>query len=311
MPSLALPSYKRQQLLLEFAAIRSKCPEGIYLAPEAANPAIWSGIFFAREGPYASAILRFEIVFPPAYPDIGPSINFSTEIFHPLLVPLTTYTFGAGALDPNATLNSSEADRLKPGSFNLREAFPTWYTGSSNDARSARSSSIGSGSFDEVAPTQDQGVPAQAGAQEDGLKKEKRTLPAVMQYLKRAFEDASFLDNLSPRAAVNTNAWHAWRAHRGLPKLGSRSISPASAESGRTPLSPRLDPGDWNWDGVWESRVKNGIEESMSDAVLFGSKNNRPAASMSGPIKFAKNDDDKIQDIQDAMLRALGMEATT
>lgn len=308
MPSLApLPSYRRQQLLLEFATIKSQCPEGIYLSPGAANPAVWSGVFFVREGPYASAVLRFEIAFPPAYPDAGPSVNFSTEMFHPLLVPLTTYTFAAGALDPNA-LSSNETERLKPGSFNLREAFPTWCA-SIHDGRSARSSSIGDGSLGEVPPTLDQHVSTQARARDDDAEKEAQTLQAVIQYVKRAFEDAKFLDSLPPRAAVNTNAWHAWRAHRGLPKLGSRSISPASAESGRTPLSPRLDPGDWNWDGVWESRVDNGIKESVSDAVLFGSKNSRLVASTLGPIKFVSNDDDKTQQIQDAMLRAFGVEA--
>ncbi|KAK5098633.1 hypothetical protein LTR70_002521 [Exophiala xenobiotica] len=254
------------------------------------------------------SVLRFEIAFPPTYPDAGPSINFSTELFHPLLVPLTTYTFAAGALDPNATLNSSETERLKPGSFNLREAFPIWYANKS-DRRSAWSSSIGSGPFAESVSTRDRVLPAHAEMKEDVTKKETQTLQAVLQYVKQAFEDVQFLDSLPPRAAVNANAWHAWRAHRGLPKLGSRSTSPASAESGRTPLSPRLDPGDWNWDGVWESRVKNGIEESMSDAVLFGSKSNRPATSTSGPIKFGKNDDVKTQEIQSGMLRALGMEA--
>lgn len=307
MSSLALPSYGRQQLLLEFATIKARCPEGIYLSPGPANPAIWSGVLFVREGPYASAVLRFEIAFPPAYPDAGPSINFSTELFHPLLVPLTTYTFAAGALDPNATLSSRETERLKPGSFNLREAFPLWYA-NKNDRRSARSSSIGSGLSTESVSTKDRVLPAHATTKEDIAKTETQTLQAVLQYVKQAFEDAQFLDSLPPRAAVNTNAWHAWRAHRGLPKLGSRSTSPASAESGRTPLSPRLDPGDWNWDGVWESRVKNGIEESMSDAILFGSKSNRPVTSTSGPIKFAKNDDDKTQEIQTKMLRALGME---
>jgi len=308
MPSLALPSFRRQQLLLEFAAIKSKCPEGIYLAPGAGNPAVWSGVLFVHDGPYASAILRFEVVFPPTYPDAGPSINFSTEMFHPLLVPLTTYTFAAGALDPNATLSSSETERLKPGSFNLREGFPSWYSNIS-DIRSARSSSIGSAYAEESAST---GVrdSVQVEAQEDGAGKEARNLQAVLQYTKRAFEDATLLDGLPLRAAVNTNAWHAWRAHRRLPRLESRSVSPVSADSGRSPLSARLNQGDWNWDGVWESRVKNGIEESMSDAVLFGSKNNRPAASISDPIKFAKNDDDKTLEIQGVIIRALGMEVT-
>lgn len=36
-------------------------------------------------------------------------------------------------------------------------------------------------------------------------------------------------------------------------------------------LSPgRRKPGEWNWEGVWEDRVKKGIKASLSDPVLFG-----------------------------------------
>lgn len=29
-------------------------------------------------------------------------------------------------------------------------------------------------------------------------------------------------------------------------------------------------PGEWNWEGVWEERVRRGVEASQSDAVLYG-----------------------------------------
>jgi hypothetical protein len=29
-------------------------------------------------------------------------------------------------------------------------------------------------------------------------------------------------------------------------------------------------PGEWNWEGVWEDRVKNGISNSLSEPVMFG-----------------------------------------
>lgn len=277
-----LPSFRRQQLLLEFAAIKAKCPEGIYLAPEAENPAVWSGVFFVREGPYSAAILRFDLTFHATYPDTGPALNFTTEIFHPLLVPLTTYTFAAGAIDPNTTLSASDTERLSPGSFNLRYGFPSWYLKS----QSGKAISIASIEQDD---------------------EQKHSLQSILQYVKRSFEDAEFLDSLPIRAAVNTNAWHAWRFHRGLPKLGSRSMSPASMESSHTPLSPGRAPSDWNWDGVWESRVKNGIEESISDAQLFGTKQNRTANSIPGSIKFAKFDDERVMDVQTAIMKAFGM----
>ncbi len=29
-------------------------------------------------------------------------------------------------------------------------------------------------------------------------------------------------------------------------------------------------PGEWNWDGVWEVRVRKGVDNSVAEAVLFG-----------------------------------------
>lgn len=295
---ISLPSYRRQQLLLEFAAIKSKCPEGIYLSPAPTNPISWSGVFFVRQGPYSGTVLRFEVSFPASYPDVGPSLNFSTEVFHPLLVPLTTYTFAAGALDPNATLSPGETERLPPGSFNLRECFPDWYPGRDNQHVASSSSPRETLRRDDI-KIGSKGSQTQVA--------NPLRLIALLNYVKQAFEEAGFLDALPLRAAVNTNAWHAWRAHRSLPKLGSRSISPASAESGITPLSPGKTPGDWNWDGVWESRVRNGMEESISDAVLFGSKNNRATNMSVSHIRFAKNDDEQTRNIQDAMIQAIGI----
>lgn len=299
-PSL-LPSFRQQRLLLEYATIKVRCPEGIYLTPSALNASVWTGIYFVRAGPYSSAILRFEISFPLTYPEAGPLITFSTEIFHPLLVPLTTYTFASGAIDPNATLGATESRRLPPGSFHLREAFPSWY-GPDHDRASMRSASLGVTSFEQSAT---QSLPHESPTSEYV----KPTLLDVLQYLKRAFEDTILLDNLPVRAAVNPNAWHAWRAHRGLPKLASRSISPASVESERTPLSPGRSPSDWNWDGVWESRVHDAIEESMSDAALFSSKSGRPANSMGGLIRFERLDDEKLEQIQQLMVTALGVDS--
>lgn len=302
---ISLPTYKRQQFLLEFAAIKSRCPEGIYLSPAPTDPTLWAGVFFVREGPYGGAVLRFDIVFPMSYPDAGPSLSFSTEIFHPLLVPLTTYTFAAGALDPNATVSSSEAERLPPGSFNLRECFPDWYNGD-GDQKDLRPSSAGGSLVSRTLDGQLQKMRDIDSTHLDTAPSRPRLI-ILLEYVKRAFEDVAFLDALPLRAAVNTNAWHAWRAHRGLPKLGSRPISPASADSGRTPLSPGKTPGDWNWDGVWESRVRNGTEESVSDAVLFGSKHTRAPNLSSGHVRFTKKDDDQTLEIQAAMLQALGI----
>lgn len=34
-------------------------------------------------------------------------------------------------------------------------------------------------------------------------------------------------------------------------------------------------PGEWNWGGVWEERVRRGVEASQSEAVLYGNASGR------------------------------------
>ena len=304
MPDLILPSsYRRQQHLLEYAAIKTRCPEGLYLSPTQADPAKWAGVYFVREGPYASAVIHIELWFPETYPEYGPDLALSTEIFHPLVVPLTTYTFASGALDPGTTFSSSEVERLSPGSFNLRHEFGLWYQAQ----RKGTSEQI----FNSSAAPQDANhreIETPVSTEQTSATTTADRLLEVLRYVKDAFEDPTFLDELPLDAAVNTNAWHAWRAHRGLPKAGSRSTSPVSIESSRNPLSPGKNPSEWNWEGVWESRVRNGIEESINDITLFGSKNAR-IVKPSGPIRFTKLDDEKSEEIQQHMMRALGMKS--
>lgn len=77
-------------------------------------------------GPYASAILRFHIRFPPSYPDLPPLVTFTTDIFHPLIVPLTTYTFSTGSSNEDP-VSATDEERLPPGGFSLRHGFPHWF----------------------------------------------------------------------------------------------------------------------------------------------------------------------------------------
>lgn len=49
------------------------------------------------------------------------------------------------------------------------------------------------------------------------------------------------------------------------------------------------------------------MEESISDAVLFGSKNNRAMNTSTGHIRFVKIDDERTQEIQNAMVQAVGI----
>jgi hypothetical protein len=111
-------------------------------------------------GPYASAILRFQIRFPPSYPDLPPLVKFNTDIFHPLLVPLTTYTFTTGSSDTD-TVSATDEERLPPGGFSLRHGFPHWFGRARRSAaNSAASSRNVSGSAPENArpPTLDDEV---------------------------------------------------------------------------------------------------------------------------------------------------------
>ena len=77
-------------------------------------------------GPYAPAVLRFHVSFPTDYPESPPVITFTTDIFHPLVTPLTTYSHFAGTQNSD-TRSASDEERLPPGGFSLRYGFPSWF----------------------------------------------------------------------------------------------------------------------------------------------------------------------------------------
>ena len=83
----------------------------------------------------------------------------------------------------------------------------------------------------------------------------------VLQYLKHSFDDESALDTLPLEAAGNSGAWKAWRAYR-------RTYNPYSS----TPaLEHWAKPQDeWSWDGVWEMRVRKGVDASIAESTLYG-----------------------------------------
>lgn len=82
----------------------------------------------------------------------------------------------------------------------------------------------------------------------------------ILDYIRSTFDDELVLDSLPVEVAGNPGAWHAWQAHRrGGPRGQLKRGSPQA----------RL-PGDWHWDGIWARRVKDEIENSHSEPMLFG-----------------------------------------
>jgi hypothetical protein len=53
-------------------------------------------------------------------------VIFTTDIFHPLIVPLTTYTFTTGSSSDDP-VSARDEERLPPGGFSLRHGFPHWF----------------------------------------------------------------------------------------------------------------------------------------------------------------------------------------
>ncbi|KAF2864329.1 hypothetical protein K470DRAFT_1600 [Piedraia hortae CBS 480.64] len=235
-----MAAFAHQRLCMEYLALKHACPKGIYLVP-ANDPLCWEGVMFVRKGPYANAILRFTIDFGTTYPERPPVITFGSDVFHPLVTPLTTYTRSSrdAATD---TVSAADGERLPPGGFALQHGFPEWCAG-------------GEG-----------GVPSSP------------QIIQVLQYLHLSFDTEAVIDSIPLSVAANSGAWHAWKSFRIKSNSGrsSPAISLASGGSVRGGDSPRQQPGgarrpgEWNWQGVWEDRVKRSIATSNSDQMLYG-----------------------------------------
>ena len=214
-------------------------------------------------------MLRFQLEFPDEYPHAPPTVTFLSDVFHPLVTPLTTYSHSSrdtGA-DP---ASAADRDRLPPGGLSLRHGFPEWFE------------ATGDGVENKAAPTE-AGQDAGATESHDGRTKAPPTPPLtveVLQYIRIVFDTNAVLDSIPLEAAANTGAWHAWKSYRAK-ILGARTASPHSRSpsetSGRS-VSPRQQqqpggarrPGEWNWQGVWEDRVRKSVQASNSELALYG-----------------------------------------
>lgn len=230
-------------------------------------------------------MLRFHISFPPSYPSLPPLVTFSTDVFHPLLTPLTTYTYTTGSSDTD-TVSATDDERLPPGGFSLRHGFPQWFGRARPSAASSRDVS-GSGL----------GTPAAIHTPNLPIAKDATQLPVhlsavatsptahvsivgVLDYIRSTFNDEQVLDSIAIEAAANPSAYHAWRAYRAAalhtqhssptsPTTDSQASSQGRSTQGSTLVRNRR-PGEWNWEGVWEERVRKAVKASLSEPVLFG-----------------------------------------
>ncbi|KAF2262737.1 UBC-like protein [Lojkania enalia] len=280
-----LLSFRKQRLLVEFASLRAAHLDGVFVSITPGDPTLWVGVVFVRKGPYAPAILRFQISFPPSYPTLPPLVTFSTDVFHPLLTPLTTYTYTTGSSDTD-TVSATDEERLPPGGFSLRHGFPQWFGRARRSAPSSRNVS-GSGTASPArsqTPVLLESKDVPTGISEPNISpvtSKDASIINVLEYIRSTFSDEAVLDSVPLEAAANPGAYHAWRTYRAGSLQSQRSPSPSSpisdsqaSATGRVPEGSALGrnrrPGEWNWEGVWEERVKKAVRASLSEPVLFG-----------------------------------------
>ncbi|TVY82525.1 Protein crossbronx-like protein [Lachnellula suecica] len=329
----ALSAVRKQQLLVEF--LKYACPHGVFMSLTPGDPTLWSGVIFVRKaclaGPYAPSILRFQISFPPTYPSLPPLVTFSTDMFHPLITPLTTYMYTTDIQD-SGTVSATDDERLPPGGFSLRHGFPGWFgRASRRSAERTRGGAIqtpmrGASGVDSPAsvtsgssasPTPG---PNTSGSSAEARRKDISTYD-VLRYIRSTFDDEAVLDNVPLEAAGNPGAWHAWRTHqikqgkitpvvetkpKSIGGLHEREESPGGTPDGYQRLAGGTSasmttrrPGEWNWDGVWEVRVKKGVDTSVAEANLFG------ASAGDDLIHFQSMDSEQVETIKENIRRSL------
>jgi len=221
-------------------------------------------------------------------------------MFHPLITPLTTYMYTTDIQD-NGTVSATDDERLPPGGFSLRHGFPEWFgrgrrsrvlSGGHQQQQQQqpnplaqtppRSSARGGGSLSNASTPGSHASPQGTPSFMRTRKKDVSTYE-VLRYIRSTFDSEDVLDLVPLEAAGNPGAWHAWRTHqrtqgKKLPKdaNGPLAPSPERRDDVRKDDTSSADgtmvrkPGQWNWDHVWEERVKKGIAASLSEPVLYG-----------------------------------------
>lgn len=242
-------------------------------------------------------------------------------------------------IQDSGTVSATDEERLPPGGFSLRHGFPSWFgrgtrkpterVNSESLQTPVRGSRSGAGLGSPESGTASSVSPASGKRSVHGelpRRKSNVGMYEVLRYIRSTFDDGDILDLIPLAAAGNPGAWHAWRTHRiksgniqvsvdskersnwhdGLSDDGSTTSSEVRAPEGyqrlaggTSTLSTARRPGEWNWDGVWEFRVKKGVDASVSDAVLFG---NTPVDDL---FRFLHIQDDEIQSIRENIKRSV------
>ncbi|KAI5289805.1 hypothetical protein KEM54_003173 [Ascosphaera aggregata] len=302
------------------ASLKTAPPPGVYMSISPTDPSVWSGVLFVQKGPYQSAILRFQLRFPPLYPDVPPVLTFTTDIFHPLIVPLTTCTHTTTSGDAG-TFSASDDERLQAGCFSLRHGFPHWFERSQKTAQLNTRGSLPSSDVQDtsnaiqttnegttepphkslISQTTQNGNRDESGefiyVESGGPHGELPDVPvlSILNYVRATFDDEDVLNSIPLEAAGNHGAWHAWQSHRRARKPFSGCESPVLDSR---PSQSRL-PKEWNWEGVWEQRVKTCVEASYLESTLFG---NMARNAPDDLIRFSKFDLDVLDGVKEQIL---------
>ncbi|KAL7273829.1 hypothetical protein RUND412_003295 [Rhizina undulata] len=188
----ALPSLRRQNLLVEFSSLRYAAPPGVYMSLSPNNGGgLWWGVMFVRKGPYKGAILKFTIHFPNMYPAVPPVVTFHTSVYHPLVHPQTQLA-------------------MKPGVFSLRHGFPHWFPYEGRLATPASPTSLALPSRTSL--NSPKLSPSDRRAEKVDRKSAQREVTTVelLDYIKSTFDDEKVLDEIPLSAAENVLAWKSW-----------------------------------------------------------------------------------------------------